>query len=67
MKESREKREKGFIDQEKVERILKDHGLLMKKAGYYLCGPPILMDNSIKYLKTLGVSNKHIHYEKFSL
>ncbi len=59
--------EKGFIDLEKIERIIADYKINQQQAGFYLCGPPILMDQSITNLKHLGVKRQHIHYEKFSL
>jgi len=59
--------EKGYIDRNKIERILSEARMLNLNTGFYLCGPPILMDNSIKNLSDLGVSKTMIHYEKFSL
>lgn len=55
--------EKGFVDKEKIMRLVKDY----KERDIYICGPPPMMDKLIKQLKEMGVKSKHIHYEKFSL
>ena len=57
---------KGHIDYEKIKRILDENGM-PANTGFYLCGPPMLMDSTIKNLKLLGIKNKYIHFEKFSL
>lgn len=59
--------EAGFIDYEKLRRILKTNGVLKLNTGYYLCGPAMLLDSTIKNLKNIGVENTKIHHEKFSL
>lgn len=59
--------EKGFIDQEKITRLFQSTGWDLSTTGFYVCGPGILMDNTIKNLKLMNVNKKHIHYEKFSL
>jgi predicted ferric reductase len=59
--------EKGYIDHEKLQRLLQEQLLKPSSTGYYLCGPPVLMDNSIANLKKLGVNDKYIHFERFSL
>lgn len=59
--------EKGFIDKEKIDRLLSKDQLLREGVGYYVCGPAILMDNTIKHLSSLGIKRNQIHFEKFSL
>jgi len=58
--------ERGYIDLDKLTRLLKDQ-LHISSTGYYLCGPPILMDSTLANLKVLGVKDKQIHFERFSL
>jgi len=58
--------ERGYIDLDKLTRLLKDQ-LHISSTGYYLCGPPILMDSTLANLKVLGVKEKQIHFERFSL
>ncbi len=36
-----------------------------KKAGYYICGNPAMIDNVRKLLIKLGENEQNIHYEKF--
>jgi len=56
--------ETGFVDKEKIERLC--NGGLGTKA-FYVCGPPIMMDKVIRTLRTLGIPNRRIHHERFSL
>jgi 3-phenylpropionate/trans-cinnamate dioxygenase ferredoxin reductase subunit len=59
--------EKGIVDKSKIERLAEKALSNPKKSGFYVCGPSIMMNSTIKNLKTLGVNKKHIHFEKFSL
>ena len=58
--------EKGFIDKARLTRLLKELKWA-SQAGYYVCGPAILMNQSLKNLKELGIHHSRIHHEKFSL
>ena len=58
--------EKGYIDAEKIKRLLLSEPWI-KKAEFYVCGPSPLMEPNLKNLRTLGISRIHIHHEKFSL
>lgn len=40
---------------------------ILGDADVYLCGPPIMMDKVITAMRTLGVSDKKIHYERFTI
>lgn len=59
--------EKGIINRDKIEEILTKLGHDIYSKGYYVCGPQIMLDNTLKSLKALGVKRNRIHYEKFSL
>jgi predicted ferric reductase len=55
--------EKGMIDREKIERLVKD----VTQREVYLCGPKPMMDGVRKSLSGLGVQRDKIHFEQFSL
>ena len=55
--------EQGMVDREKIERLCKNK---LKTAGFYVCGPPGLLEAVIGHLKDLGVPDKRIHLEIFS-
>lgn len=55
--------ETGFIDQEKLERLVPD----IAERDVFLCGPPPMMAGVVKSLKALGVPAAHIHFERFEL
>jgi len=55
--------ETGFIDIEKIKKYIK----IIDDYDFFICGPPIMLDVQIKNLKALGVPNKKIHYENFSI
>lgn len=56
--------ERGYIT---TEIINKYAGEALKDAHIYLCGPPVMMDKIIKSLRELKVSDKRIHYERFTI
>ncbi|HEY9060434.1 MAG TPA: hypothetical protein VIO64_08040 [Pseudobacteroides sp.] len=58
---------RGIIDKEKIEEILKNNGVEMKRQGYYICGPGIMLDNVLEALKSMGIKRKFIHFERFSI
>lgn len=55
--------EKGFIDREKLERLVPD----IQKRDIFLCGPPPMMEGVIKALREIGVPDEQLHYEIFNL
>ncbi|MBC7765836.1 MAG: hypothetical protein H7Y41_05065 [Hyphomonadaceae bacterium] len=59
--------ERGIIDLAKIQKVLQIFGQPYDKLGFYICGPAILLSNSLKHLKTLGIKKRQIHYEKFSM
>jgi ferredoxin-NADP reductase len=54
--------ESGYIDQEKIEKHCGD----LEGKAFYVCGPPRLVEKTIKNLRSLGVRDKRIHVELFS-
>ena len=55
--------EKGHISAELVKKYVND----FEKGQFFICGPPPLMDEVIRFLRGLGVNTKRIHYERFAL
>lgn len=55
--------ETGFIDKDKIKKYVDK----IDESEFFICGPPPMMKAVITSLHTLGVNNKHIHYEKFEL
>ena len=55
--------EKGRVDAEKLKKHVSD----FQDSQFFLCGPPVMMISVEKTLKSLGVSGKRIHYERFAL
>lgn len=53
--------ENGYIDEEKIKRIVPD----FKNRDIYICGPGEMMDSLLDIFKKLGVDKRQIHYEKF--
>ncbi len=54
--------ESGYLDREKLVRLVPD----FFDRDVFLCGPPPMMDATVKNLKGVGFKNMNIHYEKFS-
>ena len=54
--------EHGFVDEEKIKRLVPD----FLERDIYVCGPPVMMDRLIAMFGTLGVPRARLHYEKFS-
>ncbi|HVI69575.1 MAG TPA: ferredoxin reductase family protein [Magnetospirillaceae bacterium] len=57
------KGEKGYIDIEKIERLVPD----VRTRDVFICGPPPMMYGLIDELKKVGMPAAQIHYERFSL
>ncbi len=55
--------ERGFIDREKIEKYC---GKNLSDKGFYIVGPPALIEKSIQNLHSLGVNDSQIHLEMFS-
>jgi predicted ferric reductase len=55
--------EKGFIDTEKLKRLVPD----VTSRDVYLCGPPPMMKALKESLRALGVPSSQIHWERFAL
>jgi predicted ferric reductase len=56
--------EQGYITNEIIDKYAGD---VVSEAHVYLCGPPVMMDKVIKSLHSLNVSDKRIHYERFTI
>lgn len=55
---------RGYVN----EQIIRDYaGNILGHAHIYICGPPLMMENVISYLKTIGIKTNRIHYERFAL
>lgn len=54
--------EKGRIDQEKINRLVPD----IQTREIYLCGPTPMMQGLITMFKSMGISEREVHYEKFA-
>ncbi len=67
LENSEDEWETGFIDEEKIQRLTKRHGLDTRNTGYYICGPAPMLNSVRSALLRLGVARKHIRYERFAL
>ena len=54
-------------EQFKTVHVLVNAGDVINDAHVYLCGPPVMMDKVISALQGLGVDDKRIHFERFTL
>lgn len=55
--------EKGYINTT----LLKKYVDELHEYDFYICGPPIMLEQQLKNLKELGVSGSNIHYERFAI
>jgi len=55
--------ESGYIDREIIEKYCGEN---LSEKGFYVVGPPALIEKSIQNLRDLGVKESHIHLELFS-
>ncbi len=55
--------EKGRLDMEKLMRHVGD----FKEGEFFICGPPKMMSDLERLLRTLGVTKGRIHTERFNL
>ena len=54
----------GHIDAEIIKR---EADSILKDADVYLCGPPVMMQQVVTALLSLGVDKRKIHYERFTI
>jgi ferredoxin-NADP reductase len=54
--------ENGFIDVEKISRLVPD----FLERETYICGPHIMRQKLVKELEKLGVPKRHVHFEEFA-
>ena len=59
--------EKGYVTEEKLEKYINLNGYNLQELQYFICGPAVMQTSILKSLKLMGVNNKNIHYERFSL
>lgn len=59
--------EKGFVNKDKIEAIMRNRGQDIEKKRFFVCGPPVMMDIIMDSLISLGVKKSRIHLEKFAL
>ncbi len=57
---------KGRFSQENIQKVIKNDLSLLKKEGYFICGPEEMIVNAEKVLKEFGVSGDKIHFELFT-
>jgi len=55
--------ESGFIDKEKIQKYCGDN---ISRKGFYVVGPPVLIEKTVRNLRGLGVRDSRIHMEIFS-
>jgi predicted ferric reductase len=55
--------EKGYIDAEKIKRLVPD----LAERDVYLCGPPVMMDKLRPALQNLGIPQERVYSERFAL
>lgn len=58
--------ETGFVDREKIARLILTGGVGAESMDFYVCGPRIMMKLVSGHLKDLGVPGKRIRSEKFA-
>lgn len=58
---------KGYITRELVERTLREQNADIQKQHYFFCGPAPMWASIRKNLKTMGIRERMIHAERFSL
>lgn len=57
------KGERGYIDGRLLGRYVGEVG----DSGFYVCGPPVMMDSVVEALRGMGVEAGRIHTERFAL
>lgn len=59
--------EKGYVTQQTIERVLREQHADIHKQHYFFCGPGPMWISMQKSLKAMGVPQRMIHTERFSL
>ena len=59
--------EKGFVDREKITRLMLNGRGDQAEMDFYVCGPQMMMKLVIGHLRDLGVPARRIRSEKFAL
>ncbi len=55
---------RGFVTADVMRECCGD---LLGEADAYVCGPPVMMTKVVKALRSLGVEDRRIHYERFEV
>lgn len=58
---------KGFVTQQVIEQSIAGQGYEKEKLQYFFCGPAPMWASVNKSLKSMGIKNRMIHAERFSL
>ncbi|MBW6465537.1 MAG: hypothetical protein K0B06_03440 [Brevefilum sp.] len=58
--------EKGFVNQDKIERLMLNGQGAKAEMDFYVCGPQVMMKLVIGHLRDLGVPVSRIRSEKFA-
>jgi predicted ferric reductase len=58
--------EQGFVDREKIERLMLNNHPNSSEIDFYVCGPKVMMNLVTGHLKDAGVPGKRIRMEKFA-
>lgn len=56
--------DRGFIHAVLYERYLRDHPA-PEDCDYYLCGPPLMLQATLRLLERLGVDGESVHFDDF--
>jgi predicted ferric reductase len=59
--------EKGYINSQLIQKVVKQYQYDINESGFYICGPGPMAEVVVKGLKAIGVKRKYIHFEKFSM
>jgi predicted ferric reductase len=58
--------EKGYVDRDKIARLMLNGGGVGAEMDFYVCGPQVMMKLVIGHLRDLGVPARRIRSEKFA-
>ncbi len=58
--------ERGFVDREKLQRLMLNGAGGQAAIDFYVCGPRVMMDLVSGHLRDLGVSSERIRSERFA-
>ena len=56
--------ERGHLDGKMIQHLC---GPNLKEKGFYVCAPPEMMNQTVKFLRKAGVPPARIHFERFQL